>query len=1007
MTVARGERRRGGGARRRSQLTAGVVAGIVATCIVPAVASADALSAASDGLGTTASQPYATGLVPNPQAAASPAAVATVAAAAASLPASADLTPYAMPVGDQGDVGSCAAWSTDYTALGYWENKEGISGGGLEPMYTYSQVTGGVDDGSSIEGNLTVDEQGVDNQSDYFQGNFDYSDMPTAAEKAHAVNWKLSSFSDLSIDPTPGATTTQQSIEVALAAGNPVVIGIPVYNNFFYVTSANNGYYSGPSGSFAGYHAITAMGYNSQGLVIENSWGPAWGNSGYATLSWSFVNSDVFDAVSVGQLVTGQPAGSTAPAVTGTARQGSTLTASTGSWAPAATTYAYQWQRAANGSGNWAAISGATAATYVPGAADLGNDLRVSVTATNAKGSGVTDSVSVGPVTSGAPAATTPPAVTGTLRVGQTLATTTGTWSPAATAYTYQWQRSTNSGGAWTNIAGATSASYVTAAADANADERVTVTATGAYGAGTSSSSMVGPVSDAPYNTAAPGLSGTQAAGQILTATTGTWSPAGTTYAYQWQRLISGTWASVSGMTSSTYMLEASDVGTSVRVQVAATNPNGTTYAWTASGTIASGVPVNTAAPSISGTLRQGETLTAATGTWNPAGTSYTYQWQHAASAAAGWSNISGATGATYALGTTDLSTDVRVQVTAVNQYGSATATSAATPAVASGAPVNGGAPTISGTAYQGQTLTAAAGTWNPAGTSTAYQWQHSTNGGVAWSNISGATAAGYTLAAADIATEVRVAVTSTNPYGTATATSAASATVASGAPADTIAPVISGSAARGSVLTVSAGTWNPAPTTTTYQWQRSSNSGVTWSNISGATASSYTAAVADENAKLRVQVTGVNAFGQATASTPATGSVAMSQPANAALPTISGTLKVASKLTATTGTWSGVGNTYSYQWQRYGTSWSNISGATSSTYTLASADSGDTIRVVVTATNPDATVGADSAATAKVTATTATMESSMAAIKASRRANARRAKARRANARRANTRRR
>ncbi len=43
-------------------------------------------------------------------------------------------TPYAMPV-NQGQVGSCAAWASDYSALGYWENKEGIAGGGLEPMY--------------------------------------------------------------------------------------------------------------------------------------------------------------------------------------------------------------------------------------------------------------------------------------------------------------------------------------------------------------------------------------------------------------------------------------------------------------------------------------------------------------------------------------------------------------------------------------------------------------------------------------------------------------------------------------------------------------------------------------------------------------------------------------------------------------------------------------------------------------------------------------------------------
>jgi hypothetical protein len=261
-------RRIGGGLRRR--WATGVVAGAVATCCLTGSASDSVSSAgAAQVFGTVKSVAHGMGLIPSPSAPPSAKAMAKVRAAAASLPSSIDLTPYAMPVGNQGAVGSCAAWASDYAALGYWENKKGIAGGGLEPMYTYSQVTGGVDSGSSIEGNLQIDEQqGIDNQADYWQGNFDYSGMPTAAEKAYAVNWKLTSYKGLTINASGGSTVTQQSIEAALAAGTPVVIGIPVYNNFFYVTGTGTGYYSGPSGSLAGYHAITALGYNPDGLVI-------------------------------------------------------------------------------------------------------------------------------------------------------------------------------------------------------------------------------------------------------------------------------------------------------------------------------------------------------------------------------------------------------------------------------------------------------------------------------------------------------------------------------------------------------------------------------------------------------------------------------------------------------------------------------------------------------------------------------------------------------------------
>src|SRR5436305_8210267 len=102
---------------------------------------------------------------------------------ATTLPASVDLTPYAVPVGDQGQVNSCAAWATDYTAFGYWERRLGIAGGVLAPMYTYSQIVGGQNVGTTIASHLNIArQQGVDNQADYTQGNYDYTDAPSAAE---------------------------------------------------------------------------------------------------------------------------------------------------------------------------------------------------------------------------------------------------------------------------------------------------------------------------------------------------------------------------------------------------------------------------------------------------------------------------------------------------------------------------------------------------------------------------------------------------------------------------------------------------------------------------------------------------------------------------------------------------------------------------------------------------------------------------------------------------------
>jgi len=92
------------------------------------------------------------------------------------------------------------------------------------------------------------------------------------------------------------------------------------------------------------------------------------------------------------------------------------------------------------------------------------------------------------------------------------------------------------------------------------------------------------------------------------------------------------------------------------------------------------------------------------------------------------------------------------------------------------------------------------------------------------------------------------------------------------------------------------------------------------------------------------------------------------SAPANTVAPVVSGTATVGQTLSSTTGTWTGAPTpTFTYQWQRAG---SNISSATSSTYTLVNADAANTIRCVVTATNVVSAVSANSNSTASVAAT-------------------------------------
>jgi hypothetical protein len=204
-------------------------------------------------------------------------------------------------------------------------------------------------------------------------------------------------------------------------------------------------------------------------------------------------------------------------------------------------------------------------------------------------------------------------------------------------------------------------------------------------------------------------------------------------------------------------------------------------------------------------------------------------------------------------------------------------------------------------------------------------------------------------------------------------------------APSNTVPPAIAGTAAVGQTLTTSDGTWTESPTSFTYQWLRCAASGGAPDGsdcavIGGATTNSYVVATGDVGFRLRVRVTAVNGDGQATVASNATAIVvAQAGPPNTQPPTISGTPTVGSTLTANPGTWTGTSVTFTYQWRRCDTAGNNctaISGATNSTYVVASGDVGSTLRVAVTgtdATGPNTVVSAQTAAVTAAPAPPAT----------------------------------
>jgi hypothetical protein len=293
--------------------------------------------------------------------------------------------------------------------------------------------------------------------------------------------------------------------------------------------------------------------------------------------------------------------------------------------------------------------------------------------------------------------------------------------------------------------------------------------------------------------------------------------------------------------------------------------------------------------------------------------------------------------------------------------------------ALAATAPRNDTPPTMAGQPNKGNTITAASGSWS--GTtpiSFTYQWQRCNSAGASCSSISGATGATYTLTNADVNHSIRVQVTASNSAGSAQAVSGQSAVVTNQvAPASTAAPAISGTLAQGSTLTVTNGTWTgtPAPTFT-YQWQRCDSNGANCADISGATNKTYTLQAADVGNRVLATVKATNGAGSASKASAVTAAIG-SVPANTSPPLLSGNALVGQALKVDQGTWTGTpAPTITWQWARCdenGNNCSDISGATSQSYTLAAADVGHKLKVRVTGTNAAGSKAVDTAFSAVV----------------------------------------
>jgi hypothetical protein len=382
--------------------------------------------------------------------------------------------------------------------------------------------------------------------------------------------------------------------------------------------------------------------------------------------------------------------------------------------------------------------------------------------------------------------------------------------------------------------------------------------------------------------------------------------------------------------------------------------------------------PTLVTAPVAVGAPVVGQRLTALRGTWSGSATiSYHYQWYRCDPNAGHCSSVHGATGPSYRLVAADATHTIGLTVKATDSSGTASAYASVVGLVApaTAAFVSTVQPALSGTVQQGHTLQVDNGAWSKSPTSFGYSWSRCNQNGRICAPITGATAASYAVTAADEGHALVVLVTASAGSATAAALSAVATGAATGTGTttttttptglrNTAAPTVTGSAVQGSQLSATAGTWSGAGTISyAYQWYRCDTAGAHCSSIHGATAATYKLGTQDTAHTIGLTVNATDTAGKASAYASLVGPiVAAGSPLVATLqPAVTGTGAAGKPVSVSTGTWSPTPTAYSYAWQRCnanGRICAAIAGATLSTYTVTSADSGHQLVALVQATS-------------------------------------------------------
>ena len=220
------------------------------------------------------------------------------------LPSSYDITIPSLPIGDQGSQGSCAGWATGYYYKTYQEAKQhgwdvSKADRRFSPSWLYNQACGGSDNGTTFPDIFNIMKQkGIVDIQEFPYNSGDFRKTPTAQQVEAGKPYRIANYAAIWTSPRGN---DMREIKAHIAAGDPVALAVPVYENFY---NPQGGFVDVPpqGKSCLGGHALLAVGYDDAagggrgGIKIVNSWGSGWGQGGFAYLSYDFVSQYVWEA---------------------------------------------------------------------------------------------------------------------------------------------------------------------------------------------------------------------------------------------------------------------------------------------------------------------------------------------------------------------------------------------------------------------------------------------------------------------------------------------------------------------------------------------------------------------------------------------------------------------------------------------------------------------------------------------------------------------------------------